>query len=69
MTSFEKQQGHNLFRLGRWAGDDYTRSESRSAFFWNVPFEEQLSLQQQNPSLQEAWDHYLCLLAMSHDHK
>jgi hypothetical protein len=69
MTNLEKRAGFDLFSLGKWAGDDYIRPDSKSAIFWQVPFHSQKTLQQQNPSLQEAWENYLCLLAMTHDNK
>jgi hypothetical protein len=69
MTSREKEVGFNIFKLGKWAGDDYIRLDSKSAVFWSISFDTQKSLQQQIPSLQEAWDNYLCLLALTHDHK
>jgi hypothetical protein len=69
MTNLEKRAGFDLFRLGKWASDDYTRPDSSSGIFWQVPYDTQKTLRQQNPSLQEAWDNYLCLLAMIHDNK
>jgi len=63
-----EQINHNNIKLLKdWAGGaDLVITKN---LFFNVPWQEQMNLQEQHPGLKEIWDQYLTMLHLAREQK